>query len=96
MEDDKSCKMPTLDSKKEFRVKVWLYRDTIHSFGGPNETAVANVTIFMDVSPVDRIGVAKDHTGMLIGGDGGTGVISSGGFAFGSAGNDVPVVSSGG
>ena len=67
-----SCNTPIFEFKHESRVNVLVYKETIHSLGGATETGVANVTIFMDVSPaLSTIGHANDQTGMLSGGGGG-------------------------
>ena len=56
---------------------VFLYNDTIHNFGEATDTGVANVTIFMDVfvnlQEFGGGGVAREYTGIDIGGGGGTG-----------------------
>eukprot|EP00566_Odontella_aurita_P028273 CAMPEP_0113567396 /NCGR_PEP_ID=MMETSP0015_2-20120614/23253_1 /TAXON_ID=2838 /ORGANISM="Odontella" /LENGTH=189 /DNA_ID=CAMNT_0000469787 /DNA_START=451 /DNA_END=1020 /DNA_ORIENTATION=+ /assembly_acc=CAM_ASM_000160 len=77
-----NCRTPTFESRNARLVKVSVYSDTTHSFGGATDTGVAKVTMFMDV-PVSvgrraasscgdsPIGAARDHTGTEIGGGGG-------------------------
>jgi len=58
---------------------VFVYKLTAHIFGGATETAVANVTMFIDVSmssgfsssDVLLSGEDRDHTGIESGGGGG-------------------------
>ena len=49
---------------------VLVYNDTIHNFGGATDTGVANVTMFMDVSPLAACD-DNDQTGTEIDGGGG-------------------------
>lgn len=58
--------------KKAHLVREVLYSETAHNFGDDTETGVANVTMLIDEDEVFGIGQDRDHTGIDMGGGGGT------------------------
>ena len=58
--------------KNAHLVREVLYKDTAQSFGEDTETGVAKVTMLIDEEEEFGIGHEKDHTGIDMGGGGGT------------------------